>query len=230
MDKRKRLILKPVEGKEGLFIGTKSDGKIYTVRKSRKKVFFPDEWIKFIEDINPNRKIIFETLISTGARIEEALNIKENDFDFNRNYLTLKVTKSKSSKNEFKEMGGEERNFCVSYDYIKKIKSHIRKNKIQKNEELLKISKQGVSQLFKRTLKKIGLKEWEYSLHNIRKTHGMWLKTVQSRGIDLDVSEICMRLGHDYNTFLKHYGSPSIFNDRDRDMIIKLLGDIYKLR
>jgi len=42
----------------------------------------------------------------------------------------------------------------------------------------------------------------EFSLHNIRKTTGMWLKTVQRRGYDLDVSEICMRLGHDHNTFL----------------------------
>jgi len=84
--------------------------------------------------------------------------------------------------------------------------------------------------MFKRSLKKAGLNEWEFSLHNIRKTTGMWLKTVQRRGSDLDVSEICMRLGHDHNTFLKHYGSPSIFTDQQRDKIVEILGDMYKLR
>ena len=58
----------------------------------------------------------------------------------------------------------------------------------------------------------------------------MWLKTVQRRGDDLDVSEICMRLGHDHNTFLKHYGSPSVFTDQQRDKIVDILGDVYKLR
>jgi len=226
----KRLSLKPVYEKEGLFIGVKSDGISYTVRKDRHRVFFPQEWLKFINSIKEERRIIFETLLQTGARIEEALHIRPKDFDKERNNLTLYVTKSKASKGEFKLMGGKKRSFGVSSQFIRKIKKYIKNNKIKENEKIFKMSKQGIAQLFKRTLKKIGLKEWEFSLHNIRKTSGMWLKTVQRRGVDLDVSEICMRLGHDHNTFLKHYGSPSIYNDKDRDMIVEILGDVYKLR
>ncbi len=226
----KRLSLTEVSGKEGLFIGTKSDGTTYTVRKDRHRVFFPSEWLKFIVAVKEDRKIIFETLLQTGARIEECLNIKSKDFDWERNNLILRVTKSKASKGESKLLGGKQRGFGVSSQFIRKIRKHIRDNKIPDNELLFKMSKQGVSQLFKRTLKKVGLNEWEFSLHNIRKTSGMWLKTVQRRGVDLDVSEICMRLGHDHNTFLKHYGSPSIYNDKDRDIIIEVLGDVYKLR
>ncbi len=228
--KKRKLELKPVEGKEGLFIGTKSDGKTYTVRKDRHRVFFPNEWIKFIESVKEDRKIIFETLLQTGARIEEALNIKPKDFDWERNNLILRVTKSKASKGESKLLGGKQRGFGVSSQFINKIRKYIRLNNIKDDVLLFKMSKQGVSQLFKRTLKKVELKEWEFSLHNIRKTSGMYLKTVQRRGVDLDVSEICMRLGHDHNTFLKHYGSPSIYNDKDRDMIIKIMGDVYDLR
>ena len=58
----------------------------------------------------------------------------------------------------------------------------------------------------------------------------MWLKTLQTRGKDLDISEICGRLGHDYNTFLKHYGSPSIFTDQQRDLMVDILGDVYGLK
>jgi len=226
----KRLSLTPVHEKEGLFIGTKSDGKSYTVRKDRHRVFFPDEWKKFINEVKEDRKIIFETLLQTGARIDEALHIRPKDFDFERNNLTLYVTKSKASKGQSKEMGGNKRGFGVSSQFIRKIRKYIRENNIKDEEYLFKITKQGTAQLFKRTLKKVGLNEWEFSLHNIRKTSGMWLKTVQRRGVDLDISEICMRLGHDHNTFLKHYGSPSVYNDRDRDIIVEILGDVYELR
>jgi len=226
----KRLSLTPIDEKEGLFIGTKSDGKSYTVRKDRHRVFFPSEWKNFIKNIKEDRKIIFEALLQTGARIDEALHIRPKDFDWERNNLTLYVTKSKASKGESKLLGGKQRGFGVSSQFIRKVRKHIKENKIKDDEFVFRMSKQGVAQLFKRTLKKVGLKEWEFSLHNIRKTSGMWLKTVQRRGVDLDVSEICMRLGHNHNTFLKHYGSPSIYNDQDRDMIVEIMGDVYQLR
>jgi len=226
----KRLSLKPVLGKEGLFFGIKLDGKVYSVRKDRHRFFYPHEWMKFLDVVPWNKKILFETLLQTGARIEECLNLKPKDFIWENNSLTLRVTKSKASKGESKVLGGKARSFGVSSQFIRKIRKHIRDNKITDDELIFKITKQGVSQLFKRCLKKAKLNEWEFSLHNIRKTSGMWLKTVQRRGVDLDVSEICMRLGHDHNTFLKHYGSPSIFTDQHRDKIVDIMGDVYKLR
>lgn len=228
--KSNRLSLTPVKGKEGLFQGIKSNGEVYTVRADRHRYFFPDEWIKFLGNVKEDKKILFETLLQTGGRIEEILNIKAGDFLWDTNSITLKVTKSKASKGENRILGGKRRSFGVSSQFIRKIRKYIRDNNIKDDEYLFKISKQGVSQLFKRALTKAGLNYWEFSLHNIRKTSGMWLKTVQRRGEDLDVSEICMRLGHDHNTFLKHYGSPSIFTDQQRDKIVDILGDMYKLR
>ena len=61
-----------------------------------------------------------------------------------------------------------------------------------------------------------------FSLHNIRKTHGNWLKS-----LGIDGSEICSRLGHDYNTFLKAYGSTDVFTYQDRQEIRIILGDLY---
>lgn len=227
---QKRLTLKEVSGKDGLYVGIKSDGKKYTVRKDRHRYFFPEEWIKFLDSIKPDKRILFETLLQTGARIEEALNLKPKDFIWENNTVTLRVTKSKAKKGESRILGGKQRSFSVSSQYIRKLRKYIRENNIKDDDFLFPITKQAVSQLFKRGLRKAGLKEWEFSLHNIRKTSGMWLKTVQRRGVDLDVSEICMRLGHDHNTFLKHYGSPSIFTDQQRDKIVEILGDMYKLR
>jgi len=226
----KKLSLTPVPGKDGLFVGIKSDGRKYTVRADRHRYFFPNEWLKFLSYVKEDRRILFETLLQTGGRIEEVLNLKPSDFIWENNSVKLRVTKSKATKGESKVLGGKQRSFGVSSQYCRKLRSYIRNKNIKDNEYLFQITKQGISQMMKRCLKKAELKEWEFSLHNVRKTSGMWLKTVQRRGVDLDVSEICMRLGHDHNTFLKHYGSPSIFTDQQRDKIVDILGDVYKLR
>jgi len=229
-NKLKRLSLTAVEGKDGLFEGIKSDGKKYTVRADRHRYFKPDEWIIFLEQVRSENRILFETLLQTGGRIDEVLHLKPKDFIWDELSVRLRVTKSKAKKGESKVLGGQQRSFGVSSQYIRRLRKCIRENNILDDDLIFPISKQGVSQMFKRCLKRAGLNEWEFSLHNIRKTTGMWLKTVQRRGDDLDVSEICMRLGHDHNTFLKHYGSPSIFTDQQRDKIVDILGDMYKLR
>jgi len=226
----KSLSLKPVEGKDGLFVGIKTNGSKYTVRADRQRYFFPNEWLRFMNSLRPSKRILFETLLQTGGRISEILNLKPKDFFWDNNTLVLRITKAKATKGESSVLGGKTRTFSVAPKFLRRMRQYIRKNKIKDDELLFNITKQSVSQMFKRTLTRAGLKPWEFSLHNIRKTSGMWLKTVQRRGRDLDVSEICMRLGHDHNTFLKHYGSPSIFTDQQRDKIVNILGNIYGLR
>jgi integrase len=215
---------------DGLYYGIKSDGTKYTIRSDRHRYFFPEEWLRFLSCVNSNKVILFETLLQTGGRIQEVLNLKPSDFTWDNNSVTLRVTKSKAKKGESKALGGQRRSFAVSSSFIRRMRKHIRENDIPDDEFIFKITKQSVSQLMKRALQKANLNAWEFSLHNIRKTSGMWLKTVQRRGADLDVSEICMRLGHDHNTFLKHYGSPSVFTDQQRDKIVEILGDVYKLK
>jgi integrase len=246
---RKRISLTPVSGKNGLFIGTKSNGVSYSVRRDRHRYFFPNEWIKFTEVLRDDKQFIFETLVHTGARIEEALNIRVRDFDMDRNTLTLHITKSKAKKGQTKEIGGMPRGFGMSSEYMKKLKKHISYKKLKHDDYLFvsppegfdawdreakkkffAVAKVGVTHVFKRGLKRAGLNPWEFSLHNIRKTHGMWLKAAIPFTREITESEICMRLGHDMNTYIKHYGSPSTFSDRDKNMVLKLLGDIYGLK
>jgi integrase len=229
-NKKSRLSLRQVPDVEGLFVGTKSDGKPYLVRKDRNKYFFPKQWEDFLNQIPEKNKMLFDTALQTGGRIQEILNLKPSDFIWDNNSVTLRVTKSKAKKGETKILGGKRRSFGVSSQYIRRLRKYIKDYEIKDYEFLFKISKQGASQLMKRCLKKAGLPAWEFSLHNIRKTTGMWLKTVQRRGRDLDADEICMRLGHDRDTFLKHYASPSVFTDQHRDKIVDILGDMYGLK
>lgn len=214
----KKLDLQPTEH-EGLKVGIKSDGKKYSVRDDRSRFFFPNEWVDFMGKIKPEKKILFETLIQTGARIEESLKLKPKDFDWVRNNLTLRVTKIKSRKGE---RIGKARTLPVSSQYTKKVRSYILKHKINDDDYLFPITKYSVYQMLRRKLKGVVKDDWNFGLHNIRKTHGNWLKA-----LDISAEEICTRLGHDFNTYLKHYGSPNIFDRKDKMLMIKILGDVY---
>lgn len=205
---------------EGLQMGIKKDGKKYSVRDDRSRYFFPQEWDLFIENIKEDKRSIFEFLINTGARIEEALHVKPKDFDWERNNLTLRVTKMKAAKGE---RIGKPRTFTISSQFARKIRAYINKNNLKDDHLLFPMTKQAVYQMMRRTLKNIGIADWyNFSLHNIRKTHGNYLKAM-----GVDSGEICYRLGHDLNTFIKHYGSANIFDRKDKLGMIKILGDVY---
>jgi len=213
-----RLSLKRVS--EGLQQGIKKDGKSYSVRDDRSRYFWPEEWVKFINSLSEKKQPIYDVQINTGGRIKEVLNIKPKDFDWERNNLTLRVTKMKATKGE---RVGKPRTFQISSQFARRMKKYIKDNKIEDNELLFKITQQAVYQLLRRNLKKIGIKDWyNFSLHNIRKTHGNYLKA-----LEIDSGEICYRLGHDLNTFIKHYGSANVFDRKDKVAMVKILGDVY---
>jgi len=232
-----RLSLEQVPGMDGLKVGVKSDGRKYSVRDYRGRYFFPDEWKLFLKQLMEGKIFIFEVLINTGARIEESLCIKVGSIRWDRNYLTLYVTKIKAKKHETKPIP---RDITFSSEFGRKLKRYILDNNLKETDYLfLNNSKEyptrkdlkretksksvAVSQMFKRAMKKSGIKDyWNFSLHNIRKTHGMYLKA-----LDVKFEEICKRLGHDANTYLKHYGSADIFNRQDKQEMIKILGDVY---
>jgi integrase len=217
---RKGLSLRDVS--EGLRIGTKKNGVNYSVRTDRSRYFFPEEWEKFYESLRAESKPLFDFLVNTGARIEEALNVKPEHFEQERKTLTLWVTKTKASKGE---SYGRKRTFVLSSQFIRRMNSYIKENKIQTGSYLFPVTKQAVSQMMKRKLKS-NFKDWYmFSLHNIRKTHGNWLKA-----LEIPAEEICLRLGHDFNTYLRHYGSATIFDRKDKIGMIKILGDVYGLK
>jgi integrase len=217
-DRKKGLTLTPLF--DGLKQGIKKDGSKYSVRDDRSRFFYPEEWIRFIDSTKKEKQLVFETLIQTGGRIEEILNVKAKDFDWDRNNIILRVTKIKARKGE---KIGKARTMPVSSQYIRKVKAYINENKINDEDYLFKVTKQAVWRLLRRSLKKANIKDvWNFGLHNIRKTHGNWLKA-----LEIPAEEICLRLGHDYNTYLKHYGSPNIFDRKDKLLMIKILGDVY---
>ncbi len=189
--------------------------------KDINRFFYPDEWKKFLKGIDKPRlknRLLYELQFQTGGRFDEVLHLRPIDFDFERNNVRLWKTKTKAKKGE---KVGKPRTISLSNQFSKKIKSFCKNKK--PDEYLFKISQAGYNQLLKNKLKKLGIKDWmNFSSHTLRKTHGMYLKA-----LGIDIAEICTRLGHDYNTYIKHYGSADVFSEKDMRGIRDSLGDLY---
>lgn len=221
-----RLVLKKTD-KEDLLEGIKKNGKKYSVRKHRKSFFMPDVWKKVYNNLKSDKaKLTAEILIQTGSRINESRNIEERDIDYDRNTIKLRIVKTKARKKG--EERGIPRTIPVNSFFIKKLKKHFKEIPIGSKIGILSTPAFNIS--LKKAIKKTGIQDYYmYSAHNIRKTHGNWLKILSNlRMINCDATEICLRLGHDYNTFLKDYGSAGVMDSKDVMLIKEIFGDLYE--
>ena len=180
---------------------------------------YPGDWSRFLKSISKSKnRFLYELQFNTGARFNEVLHLRPIDFDFERNNVRLWKTKTKAKKGE---TVGKPRTISLSTEFGKKMKKFCGTRKPE--EYLFKVSQAGYNQLLKRKLIKLEVvNAKDYASHSIRKTHGMYLKA-----LGIDIAEICTRLGHDYNTYIKHYGSADIFSEKDMRAIRDLLGDLY---
>ena len=194
-----------------------NDGRDYSIRVDRRRTFFPEEWNSFMKLLREKNKPLFDFMINTGCRIEEALFIRPCDFDFDRGNVRLWKTKTKAKKGETQ---GKPRTISLSTEYTKRAKKWC--SNFKNEDYIFKTSTQATNQLLKRVLTKVVKDPYNFSSHNIRKTHGMYLKA-----LGVDIGEICTRLGHDYDTYIQHYGSADVFSDSDIRRIKDLLGDLY---
>ena len=200
---------------------TRKNGVIYSNRTNRDRFFYPEEWMRFADKLKANQKITFDTLINTGARINEARHIKVADIDFERQSIILRVTKIKAKKGE---KNPRPRTISISSQFTKRLKAFIKANNLTNDDYLGILSTPAANIALKNTLQRINISDWYmFSIHNLRKTHGNWLKA-----FGVDGAEICLRLGHDYNTFIRSYGSPDIFSFKDMQQMKIILGDLYE--
>lgn len=199
---------------------TLSNGKPYTVRSNRDRFFFPNEWIAFKKAIRPEYFHIFEVLINTGSRINEARNIKPSDIDFVNRRLTLRVTKVKARKGE---KNPRPRIIPISTEFCKYLSKYIKQNKIAPDSFILTISTPGANQLLKRGLIRASITDWKaFSIHNIRKTFEMWLLA-----LGIDSLKVTAHVGHSMQVAAGSYISADVLSHDEKLLIRQILGDLY---
>ena len=200
-------------------IKQRKDGKPLTVRHNRQRFFYPDEWLAFYKELKPSQIFTFNMLLHTGGRINEIRHTKPEDMNLDMKRVIFKVTKVKAKK---KEKHSKPRPISISSHLRKKIIKHIKGSKIKHADTINILSTSAANRALKIALKKAKINDWYmFSIHNLRKTHGNWLKAV-----GIDAGEICTRLGHDYNTYLSSYASADVFSYEEKQKIRDILGDL----
>jgi len=205
-------------------ITRKKDGKAwrkYSVRSNRDRFFFPDEWMKFSDNVKGKQGFTFKFLINTGARINEARNVLVSDIDLERKRIVLRITKIKAKK---KEKAPRPRIIPISSQFAKYLKKYIRENKLEGGDYLGILSTPAANIGMKKALQNAGIKDWQmFSIHNIRKTFENWLM-----GLDVDGLKITAHVGHSMQTAAGHYISPEVFTWEEKTMIREIIGDLYR--
>ena len=195
----------------------------YTIKENKKVFFFPDEWQKIMKIAKPRQQLNLNMQIHTGARVEEALNVKVEDIDFNRNNLTLRVTKVRARKKETKPTP---RIIPISSQFAKQLRKYIKLYDLKQEDYFPMLGKQAVTVALKKLAEKVGRKDYkDFSSHNIRKTFECWLIA-----IGIDGFKTAKHLGHTPAVALGSYISPDIFTYEDKKLIREILGDLYSYR
>ncbi len=192
----------------------------YTIKENRNLFLFPDEWNKILKIAKPRQALTLNIQAGTGARINEARNIKVSDIFFDRNNLNLRVTKGKKGNKP------EPRLIPISDKFAKLLKKYIKQYKLGPDDYFPILKTAGAGYAIKQLTKKIGRKDWnEFSSHNIRKTFECWLIA-----IGVDGFKVAKHMGHTPSVALKSYISADIFTLEDKRAIRNILGDLYSYR
>tara|TARA_R100001086_G_scaffold93846_1_gene46596 strand:- start:1608 stop:2246 length:639 start_codon:yes stop_codon:yes gene_type:complete len=197
---------------------TRKNGRAYTLKDNKDRFLFPKEYIDFENCLKERQKFSVIFLINTGARINEAINVKVSDVDFESKRIVLRITKTKSKKGEKK---GKIRIIPISTQFSKYLKKEL---KGKDPEDYLGIlSNPALNIAYKKAGKKAGIKDyWNISSHTFRKTLEVWL---MSWGVsDLPLTA---HIGHDIRTAASHYVSPNIFSYDDKQQMRLVIGDLY---
>lgn len=204
---------------EEFYIITLKNGKKYTIRNNREKIFTPEEWNLFYNTLKESQKMTFDFLINTGARINEATHVKVCDIDLINKNICLKVVKKKTKYSD-----GNQRTIPISTEFRDRLKEYITKKGLKDNDYLKLLSRPAGHIAMKNALKRSGFKDWHmFSLHNIRKSFETWIVSQ-----NVGMLKVLKHMGHTDKTALKYYIKSDLFSKQQRVMIKQQLGDLYK--
>lgn len=197
------------------------NGKNYSVRMNRDRFFFPDEWGKFFDKLKSRQQFTFKFLINTGARINEARNVKVNDIDIERKRIVLRVTKVKAKKGE---KHPRPRMIPISTQFAKFLKGHIRNKNLTGEDYLGILSTPAANIGMKKGLERAGIKDWYmFSVHNVRKSLETWLMSLGVDGL-----KITAHIGHSMAVAAGSYISADVFSWEEKSKIRLIIGDLYE--
>jgi len=189
-------------------------------KNNNNTLFFPQEYFEVFKYLVPTQQHTATFLINTGARINEARNVKLEDVDINNKRMTIKVTKARAV---IGESIGKPRTIPISSKFAAYLAKYTRESKLSQKDTFKLLSTNGFNAGLKKACMKAGLKDWkDFSANNLRKTFEVW---IMSLGVDNQTMLNIM--GYSFSTAIHYYISPDCFTIQERQMIRDILGDIY---
>lgn len=217
--KRERLPVVLKDGKQGVM---RKNGLFWQVRTDKDRFLFPSEYRAFYEKLKTKQKFSVAFLVNTGARIQEAQNVKVEDCDLINCRISLKHTKAKAKKGEVKGQG-KPRIIPISSQFAKYLKAQIKEKGLENASKLPILSNGALNQAYKKAARKAGIKDFQnITSHTFRKTLECWLMA-----LGVDALPLTAHLGHDIKTAAQNYVSPDIFTKEDRREMRVVIGDLY---
>jgi len=215
---KKKLKLQFTDDK--ISFGERKNNTHYTVRQNRERIFLPQEWKNFYDNLKLNQKFTFKFLLLTGARIMEASNVKVEDIDFANQRLILRITKRVKKDVSFKP---HTRTLRISSELCKDIKKRINEKQLSSSDYLGLLTTSAANLALKKTLSKINIKDWQmFSIHNIRKTSETW-----ALALGIDSMILSKRFGHNLSIMYQHYSQADAYTYKEKDAIKEIFGDTF---
>lgn len=179
-------------------LGNNPVKEIKTAYQPRKeaKHFTDEDYNKFIVYLDKEcgiNQIIFRTLLQTGMRASELIQLNVEDVIFEKDKMLITVKKGKGNKKRiipFKIVNKDGKENTENLKLYNLLKHRIRNRLKDETEDKIavfisnkrkRITYQGLNAKFKSLMKKINLQDKGYSLHTFRHTFAMRLLRKKTR-------------------------------------------------
>lgn len=204
--------------KNKIIIKKLKNGKEYTIRENRDRIFLPSEWIVFYNNLKEKQKVTFNFLINTGARFNEIRGIKVKDVELKNKKIKIINVKKRGIFSD-----GNPRDIIVSIKFIKFIKSVIKKNNLNRENLFPILSNSAANRAMKKALAESNIEDYKmFSPHSIRKSLESWLVC-----LDITTLKILKQFGHDQVTANKHYIKLIVMNRLELNKIRHIIGEVF---
>ena len=171
--------------------------------KSKGTILDQEQCRILLANVSDTYRRMFYTLLATGLRIGELINLKVGDIDTRKKQLVVRESKTATG---VREIDLSENDLRVLIDQINSLGNHPNDSKavLFRSPQGMPLNYQNVRQrALMKVIKETGLPK--FTFHDLRKTHATMLVAA---GIDPKVLQ--QRLGHaSIETTLKYYAQPT---------------------
>ena len=190
---------------------TKRNGVKYSIRDNRNRIFNPNEWNKFYFSLKESKKPVFDCLINTGARINEARGIRPEHLSNQRKSVILSNTKIRA---KLGEKVPQPRIIAVSDGFYRYLHANVSRNRVLSTNAFNLAIKEACGNA------KINDPE-QFSSHKFRKTFGTWMLA-----LGVDGFKLAQHLGHTPAELARDYATNDIFSHKDKQIMRSILGNL----